>query len=180
MNNKSLWLTNLGKEKWSSRHPDHALKTSYSLVCSHSLHNYKVVNFKHRRKNPEFSSRSSKSSSSVIRPWLWLKVISLASFSEDVNTGRSPCLKNVDCLTFLFRAKNDGLDPVLHGFSAVRVVKNVWCLSSLIAAGCRRQPALWSHRCRRFFTEAIEYYIYWSAKSTSLEHIIGNVSHPRK
>ena len=46
--------------------------------------------------------------------------------------GRSPFLKNVDCLTFLFRAKNDGLDPVLRGFSAVRVVKNVWCLSSLI------------------------------------------------
>ena len=35
-------------------------------------------------------------------------------------------------LTFLFRAKNEGLDPVLRGFSAVRVVKNVWCLSSLI------------------------------------------------
>ena len=46
--------------------------------------------------------------------------------------GRSPCLKNVDCLTFLFRAKNDGLDPVLRGSSAVRVVKNVWCLSTLI------------------------------------------------
>ena len=44
----------------------------------------------------------------------------------------SPCLKNVDCLTFLFRAKNEGVDPVLRGFSAVRVVKNVWCLSSLL------------------------------------------------
>ena len=34
-----------------------------------------------------FSSRSSKSSSSVIKPWLWLiKVISLASFSEDMST----------------------------------------------------------------------------------------------
>ena len=33
------------------------------------------------------------------------------------------------CITFLFRAKNDGLDPVLCGFSAVRVVKNVRCLA---------------------------------------------------
>ena len=28
------------------RHPDRALKTSCSLVCSHCLRNYKVVNFK--------------------------------------------------------------------------------------------------------------------------------------
>ena len=55
--------------------------------------------------------------------------------------GRSLCLKNVNCLTFLFRAKNKGLDPVLRCFSAVRVVKNVWCLSSLIAeAGGRLWP----------------------------------------
>ena len=46
---------------------------------------------------------------------------------------RSPCHKKcVDCLTFLFRAKNEGLDPVLRGFPAVRVVKNAWCLSSLL------------------------------------------------
>ena len=91
MNNKSLWLANLVKEKRSSRRPDQALKTSCSLVCSHCLHNYKVVNFKLHRKNPDFWKcflrLSSKSSSSVIRPWLGLiKVISLASFNEDMST----------------------------------------------------------------------------------------------
>jgi len=64
---------------------------------------------KNHRKNPDFwncflRGASSKSSSSIIRPWL----------------------------TFLFCARNEGRDPVLRGFSAVRVVKNVWCLSFLL------------------------------------------------
>ena len=40
-----------------------------------------------------------------------------------------------------------------------------------IAAGCQRQPALWSHLPAWFFTEAIGIYIYWLAKSTPLEHV---------
>jgi hypothetical protein len=63
-----------------------------------------------------------------------IKAISLASFSENISTREEVRVsKDVDCLTFLFRAKNEGLDPVLRGFSAVRVVKNVCCLSSLIS-----------------------------------------------
>ena len=48
-----------------------------------------------------------------------------------------------------------------------------------IAAGCRRQPALWWY-LPAIFHGSNRKYIYWSAKSTSLEHVLVNISYPRK
>ena len=70
MNNKSLWLTNLEKEKWSSRHPDHALKTSCSFVCSYCLHKFKVVNFKSEK---QLKKKARRSTSDTIDPLEYLK-----------------------------------------------------------------------------------------------------------